>query len=60
MVYDIERGVSIGVWKLMQNTDTKEVVLTKYGHTVKNWKLDKLLKEDEMQNMLLRESYKGE
>lgn len=59
MVSKIERGVSISIWELIQNTETKEITLKKFGHEIKKYQSEKLLDEAQMQDMLLTEMYKG-
>ena len=50
-------AVSSGVWRIEQNTETKEVVLFKWETEKKRWPEDRLLTWEELYEELLRESY---
>lgn len=50
-------AVSSGVWRIEQNTETKEVILFKWESEVDRWQEDKLLTWEELYDQLLKRSY---
>ena len=54
----VTTAVQQGIWKLEQNSDTKEMSLYKYGGIVEKWQEESLLSWEQMYEVLLRESYK--
>ncbi len=53
-------AVSAGVWEIVQDTDTNEVYLYKYGDLLETWQESKRLTWEEMYEILSRKSNGGE
>ena len=50
-------AVAQGIWRVEQNSVSKEVYLVKYGEMIDHWTGDKIYSFEELYEILLKESY---
>lgn len=50
-------AVSQGIWRVEQDSGSKEVYLIKYGEMIAHWTGEKIYSFEELYDILIKESY---